>query len=134
ANPGAFIPIALKDISELNPSAGEYVVNWLFFTIVSLLPLAIALLLVVVAPERARRWLGGARKWLERHAMTIAAVIVGLLAASLLRNGISGLTSLSRQMLSAPTRLGQASPPAGGRQRVVRSAVGRQRARAQKPK
>src|SRR6266480_5439912 len=51
ANPGAFIPIALKDISELNPSATEYVVDWLFFT------------------------------------------IVVLLAASLLRNGISGLTS-----------------------------------------
>jgi hypothetical protein len=93
ANPGAFIPIALKDISELNPSAGEYVVNWLFFTIVSLLPLALALLLLVVAPYRAGQWLGGARKWLERHATTIAAVIVVLLAASLLRNGISGLTS-----------------------------------------
>jgi hypothetical protein len=93
ANPGAFIPIALKDISELNPSAAQYVVDWLFFTLVSLLPLALALLLLVVAPERAERWLGGARKWLERHAMTIAAVIVALIASSLLRSGISGLTS-----------------------------------------
>ena len=25
ANPGAFIPLALKDISETNPSAGEYI-------------------------------------------------------------------------------------------------------------
>ena len=93
ANPGAFIPIALKDISELNPSATEYVVDWLFFTIVSLLPLALALLLLAVAPTRAESWLGGARTWLERRAMTIAAAIVALLAASLLRNGISGLTS-----------------------------------------
>lgn len=93
ANPGAFIPIALKDISELNPSAAEYVVDWLFFTIVSLLPLALALLMLLVARERAERWLGEARKWLERNAMTIAAAIVVLLAASLLRNGISGLTS-----------------------------------------
>jgi len=93
ANPGAFIPIALKDISELNPSATEYVVDWLFFTIVSLLPLALALLMLLVARERAERWLDGARKWLERHAITIAAAIVVLLAASLLRNGISGLTS-----------------------------------------
>src|SRR4026209_2563715 len=45
ANPGAFIPIALKDISELDPSAAEYVVNWVFFTVVSLLPLATALVL-----------------------------------------------------------------------------------------
>lgn len=93
ANPGAFIPIALKNISELDPSAAQYAVDWLFFTLVSLLPLALALLLLVVARERAESVLGGARKWLERHAMTIAAVIVGLLAASLLRNGISGLTS-----------------------------------------
>ena len=40
ANPGAFIPIALKDISELDPSATQYIVNWIFFTVVSLLPLA----------------------------------------------------------------------------------------------
>jgi Sap, sulfolipid-1-addressing protein len=93
ANPGAFIPIALKDISELNPSATEYVVDWLFFTIVSLLPLALALVLLVVSPGRAKHWLGWARSWLERHARTIAAAIVVLLAASLLRNGISGLTS-----------------------------------------
>ena len=93
ANPGAFIPIALKDISELNPSATEYVVDWLFFTIVSLLPLALALLMLLVARERAERLLEAARNWLELHARTIAAAIVILLAASLLRNGISGLTS-----------------------------------------
>jgi Sap-like sulfolipid-1-addressing protein len=93
ANPGAFIPIALKDISELNPSAAEYAVDWLFFTIVSLLPLALALLMLLVARERAERLLGAVRNWLERNARTIAAAIVVLLAASLLRNGISGLTS-----------------------------------------
>jgi hypothetical protein len=92
ANPGAFIPIALKDISELNPSATEYIVDWLFFTIVALLPLALALLLLLVARERAERLLEKARIWLERNAITIAAAIVILLAASLLRNGISGLT------------------------------------------
>jgi hypothetical protein len=93
ANPGAFIPIALKNISELNPSATQYVVDWLFFTIVSLLPLALALLMLVVARERAERFLGNTREWLERHARTIAAAIVILLAASLVRNGIAGLTS-----------------------------------------
>src|SRR5262245_56645654 len=30
ASPGAFIPLALKSISETDPSAGEYVVDWLF--------------------------------------------------------------------------------------------------------
>jgi hypothetical protein len=93
ANPGAFIPIALKSISELNPSATQYVVDWLFFTIVSLLPLSLALLMLLVARDRAQRLLGSVRRWLERNARTIAAAIVVLLAASLLRNGIAGLTS-----------------------------------------
>lgn len=93
ANPGGFIPLALKDISETNPTSVGYAIQWLFFTLVSLLPLAVALLLLVVAPQ----WTGGvltrARTWLERNAMTIAYVLLVLIAASLLRNGIAGLTS-----------------------------------------
>ena len=46
-----------------------------------------------VAPERAGRILAAARSWLERNARTVAAVIVFLLAAALLRSGIAGLTS-----------------------------------------
>jgi Sap, sulfolipid-1-addressing protein len=93
ANPGAFIPIALKNISELNPSAGQYVVDWLFFSLVSLLPLAVALLLLLVARDWAERLLEKVRGWLERNARTVAAVIIVLLAFSLIRNGIAGLTS-----------------------------------------
>lgn len=93
ANPGGFIPLALKDISETDPSAYGYAVQWLFFTLISLLPLAVALLLLVVARDWALRVLAGVRRWLERHALTIAFVILVLLAASLLRNGIAGLTS-----------------------------------------
>src|SRR5262249_57665 len=37
ANAGGFIPIALKDISELDPSTTQYVVAWIFFSLVSLL-------------------------------------------------------------------------------------------------
>jgi Sap, sulfolipid-1-addressing protein len=93
ANPGGFIPLALKDISETDPSAYGYAVQWLFFTVISLLPLAVALVLLIVARDWALRVLGGVRRWLERHALTIALVILVLLAASLLRNGIAGLTS-----------------------------------------
>lgn len=93
ANPGGFIPLALKDISETDPTAYGYAVQWLFFTVFSLLPLAVALLLLIVARDWALRMLGGVRRWLERHALTIALVILVLLAASLLRNGIAGLTS-----------------------------------------
>jgi hypothetical protein len=92
ANPGAFIPIALKDISELDPSATEYIVDWVFFTVVSLLPLLVALVLLLVARGWTERLLGGVRQWLEHHARTVAAAIVVLLAASLIRNGIAGLT------------------------------------------
>jgi hypothetical protein len=92
ANPGGFIPIALKDISELNPSTIQYAVDWLFFTLASLLPLGLALLSLLVARDWTVRHLGRARTFLERDARTIAAAIVVLLAASLIRNGVAGLT------------------------------------------
>jgi hypothetical protein len=91
ANPGAFIPIALKTISETDPSAPAYVAAWSFFTVVSLLPLGIAVLLLLVAREWAERILRRARDWLLLHGRAIAAAILVLLAASLLRNGIAGL-------------------------------------------
>jgi hypothetical protein len=91
ANPGAFIPLALKSISETDPSAGGYVAEWLFFTLVSLLPLAIALGMLVVARDRANRVLMQVRDWLIAHARTVASVLIFLVAVALLRNGISGL-------------------------------------------
>jgi hypothetical protein len=93
ANPGAFIPLALKDISQTNPSAGEYILEWLGFAIVSLLPLSVALVALAVARGPTQRLLTRVREWLERNARTIAAVILLLLAAVLMRNGIAGLTN-----------------------------------------
>lgn len=93
ANPGGFIPIALKDISQLKPSAGGYIALWLAFTLISLLPLVSAVVALAVSPEWALPKLQAARAWLERHARTLAAVIIVLLAAALLRNGIVALTS-----------------------------------------
>jgi Sap, sulfolipid-1-addressing protein len=93
ANPGGFIPLALKDISETDPSAAGYAIEWLFFALVSLLPLAVALLMLVVAPAWTKQMLEAARRWLERRARTIAFVLLVLIAASLLRNGIAGLIS-----------------------------------------
>ena len=93
ANPGAFIPIALKDISETNPSAAQYVVDWVFFSVVSLLPLALAIIMLFVAQARAERVLSVVRDWLTRNAMKLASVIVALVALSLLRNGIAGLAA-----------------------------------------
>ena len=95
ANPGGFIPIALKDISETSPSTAKYIVEWVFFTVVSLLPLAVALIMLAVSPDRATRLLQHARDWLVRYARLIGAVIMLLLAAALLRDGISGLTHMS---------------------------------------
>src|SRR5271154_2279233 len=92
ANPGAFIPLALKDISQTNPSTAQYVWEWIAFALISLLPLSVALVALAISPEPTRRALTGARGWLERHARPIAAVILLLLAAVLLRNGIAGLT------------------------------------------
>lgn len=92
ANPGAFIPLALKDISETNPNAAQYILEWLVFAVVSLLPLSFALLMLAVAREPTQRALVAAREWLELHARTIAAAILILLAAVLMRNGIAGLS------------------------------------------
>lgn len=93
ANPGGFIPLALKDISQLNPNAGQFILAWVLFAFVSLLPLEAALLMLVFAPQRTLRILEAARGWLERNLRTIAGVILLLLALVLLRNGITGLTS-----------------------------------------
>jgi uncharacterized membrane protein YeaQ/YmgE (transglycosylase-associated protein family) len=93
ANPGGFIPVALKDISQLNPSAAEYIALWVGFALVSLLPLLAALVALVVARDWTASKLQTVRGWLERRARTLAAVIILLLAATLLRNGIVGLTS-----------------------------------------
>ena len=92
ANPGMFIPIALKTISETDPTPTSYIAQWVFFAVVSLLPLLTAIILLVFAPIWTGRVLERVRGWLERHAMQVAMVIVGLLAISLLRGGIAGLT------------------------------------------
>jgi hypothetical protein len=92
ANAGGFIPLALKAISEKNPSAAGYIGYWVGFTVVSLLPLAVAIVMLLVAREWTVRVLNLARDLLVLHARTVAAVIVVLLAAALLRNGIAGLT------------------------------------------
>jgi hypothetical protein len=93
ANPGGFIPIALKTISETEPTAGGYALEWLFFSIAAVLPLIVAVVLLAVATEWTKRVLEAARTWLERNALRVAAVIIFLLALGLLRNGIAGLTS-----------------------------------------
>ena len=91
ANAGAFIPIALKAISEKNPSTAGYIGYWVGFTLVSVLPLGAAIVMLLVARDWTVRILNVARDWLVLHARTVAAVIVVLLAAALLRNGIAGL-------------------------------------------
>ena len=85
----------MKDVSETNPSTTGYVVEWVFFSVVSLLPLSVAVIMLAVSPDRATRLLLHVRDWLIRNARLIAAVIMVLLAASLLRDGISGLTHIS---------------------------------------
>lgn len=92
ANPGGFIPIALKDISQLDASTGKSVALWVGFALVSLIPLLCALVGLAVSHEATVVRLQTARGWLERHARAMAAVIILVLAAALLRNGIAGLT------------------------------------------
>jgi hypothetical protein len=92
ANPGGFIPVALKDISQLNPSAGEYIVLWVAFALISLLPLSVALVMLTVARDGTLRVLNRVRGWLTRNATKIGAVLVAVVGGALIRNGIVGLT------------------------------------------
>ena len=92
ANAGGFIPLALKAISEKDPSAAGYIGYWIAFTLVSLLPLGISIVMLLVARDWTVRILNLARDWLVLHARTLAAAIISLLAVALLRNGIAGLT------------------------------------------
>ena len=92
ANPGGFIPLALKALSETDPSTTEYIVGWIAFTLVSLLPLAIALLLLAVARSWTMAKLQAVQQWFQRNLKTVAVGLLVVLAAVLLRNGIAGLT------------------------------------------
>jgi hypothetical protein len=51
--------------------------------------------MLAVSPDRARRLLLRVRDWLLHNARLIAAAIMVLLAAVLLRDGISGQTHMS---------------------------------------
>ena len=93
ANPGGFIPLALKTISETDPSPRGYIIEWFLFAVVSLLPLLVALIMLLLAHDKAVAVLRRARAWLEGHARVLAAVILLVLAAVLVRNGIAGLVS-----------------------------------------
>jgi hypothetical protein len=93
ANAGPFMLFALKAISQLDPSTGRYVVDWLVFALASLLPLGLALVMLVLAPTRTLGVLRSTQRGVERHARTIASVLLVALAASLLREGFSGLTA-----------------------------------------
>lgn len=92
ANPGVFVPFALKVVSETDPSRTEYLVEWTVYTVLGLLPLAVAIVLLVVARDWTEGVLGRVRSWLVLHARAIGAALVLALAASLLRGGIAGLT------------------------------------------
>ncbi len=92
ANPGAFIPLALKSISEENPTAAGYVAGWV--VVRARVPAAAR---DRTRAARRRPRLGRAhagprvRDWLLANARMVASVIIFLLSVALLRNGISGL-------------------------------------------
>jgi hypothetical protein len=92
ANAGIFMVVALKDISQLNPSTLQYILDWILFAVVSLLPLGVALLSLRLAPGATMPVLARAGGWIELHARTIALIIATALAVALLREGIAGLS------------------------------------------
>jgi hypothetical protein len=92
ANPGIFMLVAAKSISQLDPSTAQYVLDWALFAFVALLPLGIGLVMLLVTPRFTEPRLIVVRGWVERHARVILAIVLLGLAGSLLRDGITGLT------------------------------------------
>jgi hypothetical protein len=92
ANAGPFMLVALKNISELDPGTTQYIIDWIVFAVASLLPLGLALVALLVAPAWTRPRLAGVGAWVERHARTIAVLVMFALAISLLRDGIAAVT------------------------------------------
>jgi hypothetical protein len=92
ANPGVFMLLAAKNISQLDPSTIQFVLDWALFAVVALLPLGVALLMLLVAPAVTRRVLAASHVVVVRHSQAILAVVLLGLGAALLRDGITGLT------------------------------------------
>ena len=65
--------------------------DWTLFALVALVPLGAALLLLLLAPGFTEPRLVTLRGWVERNAKTILGVVLLELAASLLRDGITGV-------------------------------------------
>ena len=93
ANPGGFIPLALKSISEDRPepvglrrSVARCSPSCRSF------PSASPSSSCSSHPTARSDSSPSARVWLEGHLRLLASVIILLLAVSLLRNGIAGLT------------------------------------------
>ncbi len=91
ANAGILMVVALKDISQLDPSTLQYILDWTLLALVLLLPLGVALLLLRFAPGPTVPRLRRAGAWIELHARAIALIIATVLAVSLLREGVAGL-------------------------------------------
>jgi hypothetical protein len=70
----------------------RYLLDWILFAVVAFLPLEIALVMLLVARGFTQPRLVVARGFIERHAHAIIAVVLVGLAASLLRDGIAGVT------------------------------------------
>jgi len=82
ANPGGFIPIALKDISQTNPSSAQYIVEWIFFSIVILLLSAITWvpgLMLFVLQSSLEGW-----SWFTQNIWIASAIFIGSLVWILL--------------------------------------------------
>jgi hypothetical protein len=92
ANPGVFMLLAAKNISQLNAGTVQFVLDWLLFAVVALLPLGLALVMLLVRVRAMDTILAAAHGLVVRHAQAILAVVLLGLGAALLRDGVAGLT------------------------------------------
>jgi hypothetical protein len=92
ANPGVFMLLAAKNISQLNAGTVQFVLDWLLFAFVALLPLGLSLVMLLARVRAMDTILATAHGLVVRHAEAILAVVLLGLGVALVRDGIAGLT------------------------------------------
>jgi thiol:disulfide interchange protein len=89
--PGVLPLVALKDIVELDYSAGATVALIVGFYLVMFLPAEVPLVSYVAAPAETAQTVADLRGWISRNARPVAVVVLNAIGLYLVVHGIVSL-------------------------------------------
>lgn len=79
-------------VSQFNLSAGEQVVAWAVFTVISAIGVAAPMVIYLVMGDRAAATLDGLKTWMARNNTAVMAVLLLIIGVKLVGDSIGGLT------------------------------------------